>query len=382
MSLEQYATSRQKEILQAIKTEGSERKAAAKLGVCKGTVNGALKAVKNKAAKQGWSPEHDMVHPTPDGFKLKGTSTLYDMQTGEAKIQWVKSTIDAERQSELLKEAIAVMCSEVPRHVPIKSPENTAKDLLNVIPMGDPHHGLYAWALESGDDFDNDIARRLTLGAVDRLLQSAPNSHTCIILPLGDVFHSNDQSNVTPGHKHQFDVDTRFVKVLGIGIETYRYTVIKALEKHEKVIVRFVEGNHDPQSIWALAFTIQAFFSDNPRVTVDLSPSKFWYYKFGKVLIGATHGDTVKHDRLLGVMACDRAEDWGLTKHRYFYTGHIHNKTVSEYPGLICESFRTLAAKDAYAAGHGYRAGRDMLCITHHKDYGEIERHRCDIGMI
>ena len=382
MSLEQYATERQKEILQAIKSEGSERKAAIKLGVNKGTINSARKAVKDKAAKHGWSPEHDMVHPTPDGFKLKGTSTLYDMQTGEAKIQWVKSTIDAERQSELLKEAIAVMCSEVPRHVPIKSPENTAKDLLNVIPMGDPHHGLYAWALESGDDFDNDIARRLTLGAVDRLLQSAPNSHTCIILPLGDVFHSNDQSNVTPGHKHQLDVDTRFVKVLGIGIETYRYTVIKALEKHEKVIVRFVEGNHDPQSIWALAFTIQAFFSDNPRVTVDLSPSKFWYYKFGKVLIGATHGDTVKHDRLLGVMACDRAEDWGLTKHRYFYTGHIHNKTVSEYPGLICESFRTLAAKDAYAAGHGYRAGRDMLCITHHKDHGEIERHRCDIGMI
>jgi hypothetical protein len=115
---------------------------------------------------------------------------------------------------------------------------------------------------------------------------------------------------------------------------------------------------------------------------VDLSQSKFWFYRFGKVLLGATHGDTVKHDQLLGVMAADQAENWGQTKHRYFYTGHVHHQSVREYPGLICESFRTLAAKDAYAAGHGYRAGRDMVAIIHHREHGEVERHRCDIGML
>jgi hypothetical protein len=55
---------------------------------------------------------------------------------------------------------------------------------------------------------------------------------------------------------------------------------------------------------------------------------------------------------------------------------------VTELPGVVCEAFRTLAAKDAYAAGHGYRAGRDMRCIVHHKDFGEIERHRCDVAML
>jgi hypothetical protein len=172
------------------------------------------------------------------------------------------------------------------------------------------------------------------------------------------------------------------VKVLQIGIETFRHAVIKALEKHEKVVVRFVSGNHDPQAIWALAFTVHAYFAENPRVTVDLSPSMFWYYQHGKVLIGATHGDKVKHESLGGVMATDRAEQWGQSKHRYWYTGHVHSQNVREYPGVICESFRTLAAKDAYAAGYGYRAGRDMLCITHHKEHGEVERHRCDIGML
>jgi hypothetical protein len=148
------------------------------------------------------------------------------------------------------------------------------------------------------------------------------------------------------------------------------------------VIVKAVPGNHDPQAIWALAFTLSAYFSNEPRVEVDLGPSKFWFYRFGKVLLGSTHGDTAKPEQLGAIMACDRAEDWGKTKYRYFYTGHIHSSNKKEFPGMVWESFRTLAAQDSYAAGHGYRAGRDMLAIVHHKDWGEVERHRCDVAMI
>ena len=372
---------RQVEILEAVIKEGTWAKAAKALGIHERNVGKAISLVRKAAALRGHSPTHDMDKIVPDGFKVRGISTYYDKE-GQKAGQWVKSSADQERQAEMMREMIEAMCRDVPAMPTIKAPNIANCDLLNVIPMGDPHIGLYAWAAECGDDFDTDTARRLTLGAVDRLMASAPDAQTCIILPLGDVFHANDQTNVTPGHKHQLDVDSRFVKVLGIGIETYRYAIIKALEKHPEVIVRFVSGNHDPQSVWALAFTINAFFADNPRVKVDLSPSKFWFHKFGDVLIGATHGDTVKHEALLGVMACDQSIAWGQTKHRYWYTGHVHHQSVKEFPGVICESFRTLAAKDAYAAGHGYRAGRDMVCITQHRLHGEVERHRCDIGML
>ena len=93
-------------------------------------------------------------------------------------------------------------------------------------------------------------------------------------------------------------------------------------------------------------------------------------------------GDTVKMANLPGVMACDRSEDWGQTTHRYWYQGHIHHEDRKEFPGVVVEAFRTLAARDAWHAGQGYRAGRDMNLIVHHKDYGEIERHRCDIAML
>ena len=220
------------------------------------------------------------------------------------------------------------------------------------------------------------------MGAVDRLVESSPAADIAVILPLGDVFHANDQTNVTPKNKNQLDVDGRFVKVLGVGIQTYRHAILRALEKHAKVVVRFVGGNHDPHAIWALAFSIAAYFDNEPRVEVDLSPADFWFYRFGSVLIGSTHGDKTKTEQLLGVMATDRAQDWGATKHRYWYTGHIHHSRVVELPGVVCESFRTLAARDAWSAGHGYRAGRDMRAIVLHRDHGEIERHRCDVGML
>lgn len=381
-ALRPWATETEGRYIDAVAEHGSIRAAARALGVADSSIGRALKALEKRAALQGHSPDHDMVRTVPDGFKVKGVSTYYNAK-GEVTGQWVKSSADAERREQMLREAVALLSEEVKGLSPLVAPPASAcEDLLAVYPLGDPHIGMYAWARETGEDFDLEIARRLTLGAVDRLVSCAPPAHTAIVLPLGDVFHMDDQRNATPGHGHQLDADGRFVKVLQVGIETFRHAILRALEKHKKVIVRFVQGNHDPHAVWALAFTIAAYFSNEPRVDVDLSPSKFWFFRFGRVLIGATHGDTAKHEALPGVMAADQPESWGKTKHRYWYTGHVHHQSVKEFPGVVCESFRTLAAKDAYAAGHGYRAGRDMVAIVHHAEHGEVERHRCDISML
>jgi hypothetical protein len=381
--LKEWATDRQKLYIDETNKHQSMRAAARALGLNKSAVMKGIEAVKTKAAIFGYSPKHDLTRPVAPGQILRGASTLYKRGEPEPVLQWVKSHADDEQRDAIIRASVAALSEDCKGLSPlIEKPKHTMADLLAVYPLGDPHFGMYAWAKEAGDDFDLDIARKLTLGAVDRLVQAAPPAHTAILLPLGDVFHMDDQSNQTPAHRHQLDADGRFVKVLQVGIQTFRHAVLRCLEKHARVVVRFVPGNHDPHAIWALAFSIAAYFDNEPRVTVDLSPAAHWFYRFGSVLIGATHGDKTKHAQLLGVMAADRPEDWGQTKHRYFYTGHIHSQTVTELPGLVCESFRTLAAKDAYAAGAGYRAGRDMRCLVHHKLHGEIERHRCDVGML
>jgi len=382
--LYQFCTVRQLEILETIDKAGSLREAARKLGVNFTVCRSALEAVKVKAAQSaGYSPEHGLTAKgLPPGYVARGISLHVDKE-GKPANYWLKGTLDSAKHEEQVKLTIHALIADIKGIAPaVPEPSHVLDELLSVYPMGDPHFGMYAWAQEAGEDFDLAEAKRLTLGAVDRLVQVGPASGTAILLPLGDVFHADDQSNLTPAHKHPLDVDSRYPKVIQVGVQTYRHAIQRLLEKHQRVIVRFVRGNHDPHAIWALSYATAAFFEGEPRVTVDTSPALHWYYRFGKVLIGATHGDTTKHKDLLGVMASDRAADWGQTVHRYFYTGHIHHQMVTELPGLLCESFRTLAARDAYATGAGYRAGRDMRLIVHHREDGEIERYRCDASRI
>lgn len=379
--LKEWATPRDLQILEAIESEGSERKAAKLLGIGSGTVSGAVKRVKVRAAQQGYSPAHDMHRTVPDGFKVKGVSTYYDAD-GKPRGQWVKSNRDDERREQMLREFAESLAEGVKGLAPItKPPKRVDADLMCVYPMGDPHFGAFAWWQDSGEDFDLRIAEQLTCSAVDRLVASAPAAHTALLLNLGDMFHADNQKNQSQSG-HQLDVDGRWAKVQQVGLRAMLHCVQRLLEKHERVIVRINRGNHDGHSAYALALMLSCFFHDESRVTVDLSPAFFWYHQFGRNLIGSTHGDTAKGPDMPSIMAADMPEAWGSTSHRYWYVGHVHHSDLKEYRGCIVEYFRTLAARDAWHAGQGYRAGRDMRLIVLHREHGEIERHRCDVGML
>jgi hypothetical protein len=212
----------------------------------------------------------------------------------------------------MVRAMVEAMTEEVKGKAPaIPAPKDSNADLLSVYPMGDPHFGMYAWAEETGDDFDTDIAEKVTCAAIDRLIDSAPPSETAIILPLGDLIHADSSTNRTPNSGATLDVDTRWARVMQIALRALIYAIKKALAKHKKVLVRIVKGNHDPHASLAIALALDAYFHGEPRIKVDLSPAAHWYYKFGRVLIGSTHGDTTKEKDLLGVMASDRPKEWG-----------------------------------------------------------------------
>ena len=122
--------------------------------------------------------------------------------------------------------------------------------------------------------------------------------------------------------------------------------------------------------------------ANEPRVTIDQSPAAFNYFRHGKTLVGCHHGNTCKPDRLPGVMAADRAKDWGESEHRYWWIGHIHHQSVQDYPGCSVESFPTLAAKDAWATSGGYRSARNMKCIVLHAEFGEVARQTVNPQML
>ena len=379
--LQYCITARQAEIIQAVIDEGSNNKASLKLGIARQTVDEVVKKVKRRAAIKGWSPDNDMIRPVPDAFVVRGVSTYYNAE-GKASGQWVKSRLDDSKIEEVIRDFVESLAQDIKGLSPLTpAPTINNDSLMCVYPMGDPHFGMYAWWQDAGDDFDLDIAERLTCGAVDRLIQSSPNAETGLLLNLGDMFHADNQSNSSKSG-HQLDVDGRWAKVQQVGLKAMIHCIKRLLEKHKKVIFRINRGNHDGHSSYALALMISCYFHNEPRLEVDLSPSMVWYYKFGFNLIGSTHGDTIKEKDMMQLMAADKPQDWGATKFRYWYAGHVHHSQVKEYQGGIVEYFRTLAARDAWHQGQGYRAGRDMCCIVLHEKHGEIERHKCDISML
>lgn len=375
-----YASPGQARIIEAIIEAGSFRAGAKALKIGERTVSAAVAATRKKAALKGLSPEHDMVHTVPDGFSVKGVSTLYGADGG-LKVQWVKSRADDERREAIMREAFEAFADELPRYKPGAAPKRGDADHLPVYVIGDAHIGMYSWQEETGQDFDLSIAARELCGAVDRLVNSAPATDAALILNTGDYFHSDTSANVTLRSNNALDVDTRWAKVLQVGIRALRRCVESALTKHKTVHIVNVAGNHDDHTSIFLSIALAAFYEKDPRVKVDLSPAAYHYFVFGSNLIGMTH--THKKPEALGpIMATDRPEAWGAAKHRFWYLGHVHHRRVVELPGCVVESFRTLAARDAWHAAEGYRAGRDMTCIVLHARHGEVERHRVDVGMI
>ncbi len=318
----------------------------------------------------------DVFQPLP-GHLIKGESALLNAD-GEVVAKWVKTREGGEALQALTDALLEVFGAVTPRPT-IDAPSYANADLLTLYPIADLHLGMMAWGKESGNDYDLGIASKLAVDTATDLVARAWPSETAVILGMGDYFHQNDQKNATPRSGHQLDVDGRWPKVLLTGVQVLDAITQAALAKHERVIVRMLPGNHDPDAAIALTIAIAMAYRDNPRVTVDLDPSLHWYYRHGKVLLGATHGHTMRADRMAMMLATDRAADWGETLHKHFFFGHIHHDTAKDVGPVRVESFRTIAAKDAYASGGGYRSPRTMSSVTFCRIRGEIGRHKVSI---
>ena len=320
-------------------------------------------------------------HSAPADYHVKGVSTYIDGD-GQIRGQWIKTNADEKERFEAMLKGIKEAFADAVPVPTVAPPKLTNEDLMTFYPIGDAHCGMHSWNEETGEDFDLRIFEADLVNAVRRLVRSAPRSKYAAIVDVGDYFHVNDKTNRTPASGHMLDTDSRYSKMIRVGVRTLRTCIELALRKHEIVHAIIRPGNHNPDAYVALQVALGMYYENNPRVIIDQSPAPFVYHEFGKNLIGVTHGDKTKLEALGEIMAADQREAWGRTEFHYWYTGHIHQRRVVEGRDWVAESFRTLAAKDGYATGAGYRSGRDMYAIALHKQWGEVERHRIDISQL
>lgn len=308
----------------------------------------------------------DDFHVISDHF-VKGESAFLDAD-GKIIAKWVKTAKGAKDLNRLVG-SLRDSFGDVPRAPAVELRADVDEDLLNILPIADLHLGMYAWAEETGSDYDVEIAGRLFRDVYGRLISMAPPAKEMVILGLGDFTHANGSKAMTPGSGNMLDVDTRFEKVILVAVSLMKWIVDEALKSHETVRVRNLKGNHDPESAIALSVALAAHYENDPRVVVDLSPAMVWFHRWGEVGLGGFHGHTFKPDRIFALMA-----DWFRRTRQVpamwtrSYHGHIHHETSKSDGHNKVESIQTITATDAWHAGAGYVSERASKIITHHKN--------------
>lgn len=372
----------QRLLLQGVIDHGGVLQYAKANGKAPTNVYRSVRRVKQRAAKQGHAPEHDMVNTVPDGFKVKGVSTLYD-RDGEVKIQWVKTNEDRERAVEIMREVIETMAEDVSPNLPLPAPEKTQAELLNVYTMTDCHIGMLAWGRETGTDWDLDIAERTLVACFADMIQRAPDATECVIAQLGDWLHYDSLEAMTPTSGHVLDADSRAGKMVAVACRILERLIDMALAKHDRVRLLIAEGNHDLYGSLFLRTMFRRLYRDEPRVEVIESENPYYATDWGVNMLAWHHG----HKKAPGVSIIQTIsqlyrEMWGQTEHCFLHMGDKHHKDVKEYAGCTIEQHGTLAANDAYAIRGGWNSQQYAEAITYSYSMGECGRVRTNPAMV
>ena len=168
---------------------------------------------------------------------------------------------------------------------------------------------------------------------------------------------TNETTKGTPQDEHLLWQETvkKGRQLMQIGIE---YLTLFA-----PVHVIVVPGNHDWERMFMLGEMLEGWFHNNQNVTIDNSYTPRKYFKYGKCLIGFTHGNNEKAQDLPLIMAQEQSKLWQETKYREFHLGHLHHKreikykSTQEYKGIVIRYLRSLCGNDTWHHIKGYVGG-------------------------
>lgn len=368
-----------RQILAALEQAGTKAGAAALLGC---DLRGLYRRLERINALEGPADTAPSSDPMPDEV-IKGRSTLYDAETGEAKLEWIKTSRDADAVREALKGAFEGFADQIPRTSLKVRPRGVDDNLLSCFVITDYHLGCLAWGEETrGADWDIEIAEDALVNWFASAIAAAPPARKVVLAQLGDFAHYDSLEAITPGHGHVLDSDTRLQLLARTVIRVMRRVIELLAQRYDEIQVIYAEGNHDLATSAYMREWLAAHYEDEPRVTVDTSPDPYYCVEHGDTSLFFHHGHLTKMGEIEQAFIAKFREVYGRTQHSYGHVGHLHHKLAKESSLMTVEQHQTLAAQDAYASRHGYSAERSAQVITYHRAHGEVGRVRLTPEMV
>lgn len=276
---------------------------------------------------------------------------------------------------ETLTERIAdIMQSHAPNYEPFRYKPKFEPHLL-VYDPADLHINKLSMAYETGFDYNSQIAvQRCRSGLEGLLNKSFGYAFDKILFVLGnDMLNADGPQNSTTKGTRQ-DTHTLWTDAFLMGYQIF-VEQIEICIKIAPVVVHFNPSNHDVMAGWYLAQMIKAHFRNCPDIEFDCSTAHRKYFVYGQNLIGTSHGDGAKPQALPMLMAFEAREHWGVCKHNYVYTHHVHHKDAKDFGPVCVESLRSPSPPDGWHARNGFTGSPQAIeCFIHHKEHGQIAR--------
>jgi UDP-2,3-diacylglucosamine pyrophosphatase LpxH len=253
-------------------------------------------------------------------------------------------------------ETVKTAFQEIPKYQPVPVMPS-GDNRLTVYPLVDAHFGMRAWGKETGGpDYDLTLAEHDIKTAFARLWRDMPVTDDALLILGGDTLHADDNEGHTQSRAHVVDTDGRLYKVTETAIRSVCWIIDGLLERHSRVTVRVLRGNHDPHAHIALHFALAARYG---AVVVPAERDLYWY-RHGRSLIAAHHGDKGTAQRLCMVLA-GACPEWSYASDRHVLTGHIHHDSIKDFPGVKWWSLRAFCPPDEYGSGFGGKRALQAL---------------------
>lgn len=310
-----------------------------------------------------WEVERHVINKWDVTLKAGREKIPQTFQNWQVKV-WLKKRVEIEEAIKFEDFFTALLKKHKPIAYPkLKYPKNNSNNLLE-IQIPDLHIGKLCWSEEVENNYDTKIASARFKYALGDLLKKAESSqYERILFPVGNDFFNSDTHVNTTTAGTRVDEDSRWQKTFRTGMKLL-VDGIDYMRQFAPVDVLTIPGNHDVVKNFMLGEALHAWYRNDKSVNIDNRANPRKYYEYGKVLLGFTHGNLEKIEKLRSLMAFESKEAWARTIYKEFHIGHQHRKLgvkhivksdiLHEELGIVVRSMSSLSGTDAWHHGQGY----------------------------
>jgi len=237
----------------------------------------------------------------------------------------------------------------------------------------DLHTGLLSWREETGADFDLDIIENRFKESIADIVRRCEGRTFKLIrfVTLGDIIHTdNDNQTTTNGTFQQ--VDGRIAKIFNKAVDMFICALDCLLELESPIEYVYLSGNHDRNTGYFFAKSLQLAYRNEPNITFDISPNPQKAKVYGNALVGYCHGDMSRKNMGEWLLKKFRSL-YGNSKYAEIHSGHRHNKTEEEINGIKVITLNALCESSYWEHKEGYSSERALICYVWHETCGKRE---------